>query len=56
MTGFRCGDVVPGCEAEFAGTEAEVVAAMDEHLRAEHGLPELPPEVERVVRSSFGSG
>jgi predicted small metal-binding protein len=47
---FRCGDVVPGCTAEFVGTEAEILAEAREHVEAEHGLPELPPELEEAVR------
>jgi predicted small metal-binding protein len=56
MERFRCGDLIPGCDAEFSGGEPEIVAAMDDHVRAEHGLPELPPELERAIRSAMTAG
>jgi predicted small metal-binding protein len=53
MHTYCCGDVVPGCSQEVTGSEDEIVAAMDEHVRADHGLPELPPEMERAIRSAL---
>jgi predicted small metal-binding protein len=51
MQRFRCGEVVPGCAAEFAGDAGEILSEMDEHVRVEHGLPELPPEMDRAIRT-----
>jgi predicted small metal-binding protein len=51
MERFRCGQVVPGCAAEFDGSAGQVLSEMAEHVRAEHGLPELPPEMDRAIRA-----
>ncbi len=50
MKRFRCGDVVPGCNATFAGSLDEILLAVADHARLEHGLPEVPVEVDRLVR------
>lgn len=51
MKRFRCGDVVPGCDAEFGGSEGEIMAAVSAHAREVHDLREISPELERQVRS-----
>jgi predicted small metal-binding protein len=45
MKKFRCGDVVPGCTATFEGDEADILAAVAAHARADHGLTEVPAEL-----------
>jgi len=45
MKSFRCGDVVPGCTASFAGTVDEILADVAEHARHVHQLESLPPEI-----------
>ena len=51
MKQFSCGDVVPGCGRTFRGTEAEILHAVGEHARADHGLPSVPDELVAQVRS-----
>jgi predicted small metal-binding protein len=51
MQRFRCGEVVPGCAAEFGGSAGQILSAMAEHVRSEHGLPELPPEMDQAIRN-----
>lgn len=51
MKRFRCGDVVPGCDAEFRGTEAEILDAVGTHARDVHGMSEVGPELVQQVRS-----
>lgn len=51
MKRFRCGDVIPGCPAEFVGTEEQILGELADHVLTEHGLPELPPEVVEAVRA-----
>ena len=51
MQRFRCGEVVPGCAAVFDGDAGQILSGMDEHVRVEHGLPELPPEMDRAIRA-----
>ncbi len=54
MKRFACGDVVPGCTAEWqCDTEVEVLAAVAEHALLVHGLPTLPDELVETVRSKI---
>jgi predicted small metal-binding protein len=51
---FRCGDVVPGCDAEFnKPTEDELLNAIAVHAYTAHGLGELPPELLTRVRAAI---
>ena len=37
MKAFRCGDVVPGCDAEFLGADrADVLEQVARHARDDH--------------------
>lgn len=45
MKRFRCGDLVPGCEATFTGTRDEILTQASEHARHDHGLVEIPREL-----------
>ena len=51
MKRFRCGDVVPGCDAEFTGSEHEILAAVGTHARDAHDIHEVSPELVQQVRS-----
>jgi predicted small metal-binding protein len=51
MKRFRCGDVVPGCDAEFTGTESEILAGVGVHAREVHGMSDISPDLVQQVRS-----
>ncbi len=51
MKRFRCGDVVPGCDATFHGTEEEILSSVAAHAAADHGLTEIPDELVVQVQS-----
>lgn len=51
MKRFRCGDVVPGCTAQFHGTEEDILGQVAEHARSVHGMTEIPDELVAQVRS-----
>ena len=54
MKQFRCGDVVPGCETTIqAESEDQILEQVAEHARDEHGMDEVPPEVQEKVRASI---
>lgn len=53
MKQFRCGDVVPGCTSSFVGSEDEILAAVGQHARVDHGLAEVPAELVVAVRASI---
>lgn len=51
---FACGEVVPDCPAVFRGPDFEaVLSEVAAHARADHHLPELPPEVAEAVRQAW---
>ncbi len=53
---FSCGDVVPTCTRTFlAPTDEEILAAVAEHARAEHGLTDIPPHLVDQVRQHIRS-
>ena len=53
---FSCGDVVPTCTRTFvAPTDEEILAAVAEHARAEHGITEIPPHLVDQVRQHIRS-
>lgn len=54
MKSFACGDVVPGCDAQFMSTtDDEILAEVRTHAATAHGLNELSADVEQAVRSSI---
>ncbi|MFB9376430.1 DUF1059 domain-containing protein [Kineococcus gynurae] len=54
MKAFRCGDVVPGCDASFqASDEAGVLASVAAHARDDHGLTDLPADLVAAVRAGI---
>ena len=51
MKSFACGDVVPGCQAQWVcSTEDEVLVAVADHARSAHGMAQVPPDVVEQVR------
>jgi predicted small metal-binding protein len=53
---FSCGDVVPACTRTFlAPTDEEILAAVAEHARAEHGLTDIPLHLVDQVRQHIRS-
>lgn len=52
MKEFRCGEIVPGCDAVLDGeSDDEILEKVGVHAREEHGMDEVPPEVEQDVRA-----
>ena len=52
MKEFRCGAIVPGCDAKFeAASEEEILEQVAVHAREEHGMDEVPPDVVDNVRA-----
>ncbi len=51
MKKFACGDVVPGCEAQWVcSDEEEVLANVAQHAAEVHGIAEVPDELVVQVR------
>ncbi len=56
MKSFACGDVVPGCDARWVrSSEDELMALVAQHARDDHGLVEIPAELEAQVRAAIRS-
>jgi len=54
MKEFRCGTLVPGCDAAFKSeTEDEILQHIAAHARDEHGMDEVPPEVVDRIRAAL---
>lgn len=54
MKEFSCGDVVPGCTAHFsAATDDEILSAVAEHARRDHGMTEVTAALVDAVRASI---
>ena len=53
MKHFRCGDVVPGCSATFAGTEDQIFSEIAVHAREVHGMPAVPDHLVAQVRAAM---
>ena len=50
---FRCGDVVPGCDEEFRGTEAQIIALAGAHAVRDHGVDATDPALLAAVRGAM---
>ncbi len=49
---FACGDVVPGCDAQFVSSdEDDIMAQVASHAASAHGMAEVPGELAAQVRS-----
>ena len=56
MKQFSCGDVVPGCSAQFqASDEAELLQQIARHAREDHGLTDLPADLVEAVKKNIHS-
>lgn len=54
MKKFSCGDVVPGCQAQFVGDDDEsILAQVAKHAGDDHGMAEVPPEVVEQVKQKI---
>lgn len=54
MKQFACGDVVPGCDATFAGaTDDDILAAVAAHAGQDHGMSSVPPALVEQVRAAI---
>jgi predicted small metal-binding protein len=54
MKEFRCGELIPGCEAKFDGeTDEQILQQIATHAREDHGMDEVPPEVVDRIRASI---
>ena len=54
MKEFRCGEIVPGCEAVFEGeTDDTILERISSHARDEHAMDEVPPEIVDRIRQSI---
>jgi predicted small metal-binding protein len=54
MKEFRCGELIPGCEAKFDGeTDEQILQQVATHAREDHGMDEVPPEVVDRIRASI---
>lgn len=52
MKEFRCGDLVPGCDAVISGeTDDKILQEVAVHAREKHGMDEVPPDVQDTVRA-----
>lgn len=49
---FACGDVVPGCDTRWIGSdEEEIVARVRAHVREAHGIAEVPRSLIAEIRT-----
>lgn len=54
MKKFACGDVVPGCQAQWtAPSDDELLTQVAEHARVDHGMTEIPGELVAAVRAKI---
>lgn len=52
MKVFRCGEVIPGCDAVFHGqTDEDILSQVAVHAEQDHEVGELSPELVEQVRS-----
>ena len=54
MKEFSCGDVVPGCGAQFRGdSDEDILAQVARHAAADHGIAAPDAELVDAVRSKI---
>jgi predicted small metal-binding protein len=54
MKEFKCGDLMPGCNAVITGKDvAEVMAKGAEHAKKDHGVATIPPEMAAKVQAAI---
>ncbi len=53
---FICGEVFPGCAHKCSGeSDTEVLIQTAQHLRADHGMREISPEMLQKIRAATHS-
>ncbi|GAC1352767.1 MAG: hypothetical protein NVS3B20_25360 [Polyangiales bacterium] len=51
---FACGDVVPGCKAEFKEeSEGELMKKVADHAKTAHGMESVPAEIATKVKAKI---
>ena len=51
---LACGDVMPGCAAQFeSGNRSDLLGRVAAHAAADHGVVDLTPEVRAAVESKI---
>ena len=51
---LKCGDVVPGCPAQFRGnSEEDILRQAAVHARNIHNMNDIPPEVLEKVKGAI---
>jgi predicted small metal-binding protein len=51
---MKCGDVVPGCNAEIKGdSEHDVLRKAAEHAKTAHNMESIPPDVLSKVKGAI---
>lgn len=51
---FICAEIFPGCRhRSYGDSDTEVLVNTAGHLRAEHGLQEIPPELLGKIRAAI---
>ena len=51
---LKCGDVVPGCNAEMRGdSEHDVLRKAAEHAKTAHHMDRIPPDVLSKVKGAI---
>ena len=51
---FKCGDLMPGCNAVIEGKDlADVMAKGAEHAKTAHGMKTIPPEIAAKVQAAI---
>lgn len=55
MKRFRCGDVIPGCDAAYYGSEEQILFQAGAHAANAHGLSftEAPVDLVTQVRGAM---
>lgn len=54
MKQFSCGDVVPGCGAQFTDeTIEDVLAQVAAHAQADHGMETVSPQLAEQIKASI---
>ena len=54
MKAFACGDVVPGCKANWVcTTDEEILFEVARHAASVHGMTDVPADVQQAVRASI---
>ena len=54
MKQFACNVLVPGCEAQFEGeSDEEILEHVAVHARDEHGMDEVPAQIEDQIRAAI---